>query len=161
MMQKKMAGTRHFHSSNSSQPPLRALQHWQECNRLGPCILVEHWPECQGQRVTSLLFLNFFFSFSFFFNFFLSFTSTLTNYLFSDFFSCIYSPSQIISFCIFMTYVLLDVGNERTLPFVKGNVKCQKKIINFYPNNLFKAKQIIKAMLSCPNFKKPVLSQST
>lgn len=28
-----------------------------------------------------------------------------------------------------------------------------EKIINFYPNNLFKAKQIIKAILSCPNLK--------
>ena len=49
------------------------------------------------------------------------------NYLFSNFsFMLLYSLSQIICFCIFMTYVLLAVGNEGILTFTKDIVKCQE-----------------------------------
>lgn len=64
---------------------------------------------------------------SFFEHLILNSTSSLMNYLFSNFhFMLLYSLSQIICFCIFMTYVLLAVGNERILTFTKDIVKCQE-----------------------------------
>lgn len=48
-LQKEMAGTRNISIAVIALSLPSELSSWQECNRLGPCITGEHWPECQGQ----------------------------------------------------------------------------------------------------------------
>lgn len=103
----------HFHRANTTSCLLRTFQSCQEYNDSNLFF------RKTGQNAVDSYPVSFFEH--------LNSTSSLMNYLFSNFhFMLLYSLSQIICFCIFMTYVLLAVGNERILTFTKDIVKCQE-----------------------------------
>lgn len=114
--EKKKKKPTHFHRANTTSCLLRTFQSCQEYNDLNLFF------RKTGQNAVDSYPVS-----SFFEHLILNSTSALMNYLFSNFhFMLLYSLSQIICFCIFMTYVLLAVGNERILTFTKDIIKCQE-----------------------------------